>query len=192
MLDLKIILGGAAVAGVWIAKEIGSLAIREWASRRGKLKFIPDGRYFLKTYRNDDGTESVGATWPIPGQIEEQFITTEFHGNFVNETSRPIILQKIDITFYGVEGARITHSRPSVRINKEGGAVQTLPPNTHTHVTVRTSVNVDELETLYKDTIPILNIETSNGKKYLYELHGAFMGEGNVRWNSKKHRVFRV
>lgn len=189
MFEIANVTGALAVGAAWLTKEVTSLALKELAERRGALKYLSDGRYFLQTFQADDGREYEAASWPLPDQLTDDYIRTAFFGNFVNESARPFTVTDMRVSFWGVEGCRIVHSSPGVLLNGSSGRVQTIPARCHANVRITTSVHGKELTTLYRDTIPILEVILAGDRVLEYPLHITFWGDSILRWNSKKRRV---
>ena len=191
-MQLDSYISGFVIACAWAAKEIGAHVLRELFERHGSLQYFADGRQFIKAFRNADGTKSIGAYWPLAEQVTEEYIRVEFRGIFFNGSARPVTTKEINLSFFRLDGGGITHRNPSVTVEGKYGPFQTILPRSHVQVRIATEIRFDELESTYKESIPLLNVKTTNGKAYMYKLHYALMDDHGLEWDEKRHRVIRI
>lgn len=180
----------ALVAGAWLCREVGAVAVKWAAARFGRFEYVIGSRCFVRSFSFENGTSADGIYIPTAADPDDPYPRVVFDGSFVNETATPMTFRGAQIVFYGSDGPRSIHSTPAVIVGGQHGPVFTVPANGHSNVRLHTTLISADLSTIYTGAVAVLEVVTVRGRKLQFALHlGQLWGDEYVRWDKRRHRV---
>jgi hypothetical protein len=193
--------------GAWLSKEIISKLLDRRFARLGRIGVIEgSARIRCDAHTKDGGCVAVDY-FPDMGQYAqysdcENFrLEIEFH--LFNDTDTQIVLKKLVLEFWGVEGVRLNYPNPTPLISIDSGVwTQThtiaLPPHDVSKVRFEISVAHTFTETegvirrYYGESVLLLRTDTISGKSVAFRIRtSSFAGNRMIFWPpTKKYPIY--
>ena len=176
----------------WLIREIAGPIIKSIRNRMGGFDYVFSSRTFFKKNLLPEFDIQEIPFYPQEEDVKNIIsMRVVFRGVFYNNTSSQITLRDLCIDFYGPDGIRITHGNPYISFgDKSGHLIQSIAPKSYCDVFISTQISPEDLKTLYKNVVPVLQGTTFKGERLYFPLTpGELWGPPGVRWNKRKKRV---